>query len=70
VSAGYAVVRVLEKKAFDPAAWIAQRASLEESLRQEKRNQLFQDYMSQARQRFPVERRGEAFKRVVLGQGG
>jgi peptidyl-prolyl cis-trans isomerase D len=70
VSAGYAVVRVLEKKAFDPAAWIAQRASLEESLRQEKRNQLFQDYMSQARQRFPLERRGEAFKRVVLGQGG
>jgi peptidyl-prolyl cis-trans isomerase D len=70
VGAGYAVVRVLEKKAFDPAAFKEQRASLEESLRQDKRNQLFQDYMGQARQRFPLERRGEAFKRVVLGQGG
>jgi peptidyl-prolyl cis-trans isomerase D len=70
VGAGYAVVRVLEKKAVDPAAFIEQRASLEESLRQEKRDQLFQDYMSQARQRFPVERRGEAYKRVVVGQGG
>jgi peptidyl-prolyl cis-trans isomerase D len=70
VGAGYAVLRVLEKKAFDPAAFKEQRASLEESLRQDKRNQLFQDYMGQARQRFPLERRGEAFKRVVLGQGG
>ena len=70
VGAGYAVVRVLEKKAFDPAAFKEQRASLDESLRQDKRNQLFQDYMAQARLRFPLERRGEAFKRVVLGQGG
>jgi peptidyl-prolyl cis-trans isomerase D len=68
VAAGYAVLRVLEKKSFDPAAFSGQRASFEESLRQERRTQLFQDYLSQARQRFPVERRAEPFKRVV-GQG-
>lgn len=62
---GYAVVRVLEKKAFDPAAFEQQRASITASLREQKRSQLFQAYLAALHQRFPVERRPDAFRRVV-----
>lgn len=65
VPAGYALVRVLEKKAFDPVAFEAQKASLLASLKSAKKGQLFQAYMSQARQRFTIERRPEAMKRIV-----
>lgn len=62
---GYAVLRVLEKKPFDPAGFEKQKAAIALSVRQEKKDKLFQAYMSQARQRFPVERRLEAMRRVV-----
>jgi peptidyl-prolyl cis-trans isomerase D len=65
VPGGYAVLRVLEKKPFDPAAFEAQKASLVASLKSAKKGQLFQAYMSQARQRFTIERHPEAMKRVV-----
>jgi peptidyl-prolyl cis-trans isomerase D len=65
VSAGYAILRVLEKKAFDPAAFAEQKASVAESLRAQKRQELFQDYMNQARDRYVVERRADTFKRVM-----
>jgi peptidyl-prolyl cis-trans isomerase D len=67
VASGYAVVRVLEKKAFDPAALATQKASLEESLREQKRGQLYRAYLSQARERFPVLRRPTVIARVVGG---
>jgi peptidyl-prolyl cis-trans isomerase D len=56
---GYAVLRVLEKKAFDPAAFAKEKDALAASLRQTRRQQLFRAYMSQARARFPVERRAD-----------
>jgi hypothetical protein len=53
------VLRVLEKKAFDPAAFAKEKDALAASLRQTRRQQLFRAYMSQARARFPVERRAD-----------
>ncbi len=64
-SAGYAVLRILEKKAFDPAAWEGQKASIVAGLKDQRRQQLFRAYLSQARQRYTVERRPEAFQRVL-----
>lgn len=64
-SGGYALVRVLESKPFDPVAFAQQKASIENDLRQQKQAQLFRAYMTQARQRFTVERRTEALRRVA-----
>jgi hypothetical protein len=65
VATGHAVLRVLEKKPFDPAAFEQQKVALMSSLRQEKRSQLFQAYLNQARERFTLERRAEAFQRIL-----
>jgi peptidyl-prolyl cis-trans isomerase D len=67
-TAGFAILRVLEHKAIDPAVFAQQRAAVEESLRQQKRGQLFQAYMNQARERYPIERNSAALRRV-RGQG-
>ena len=67
-SGGYAILRVLERKAFDPEAFKAQKAQIVAGLRQQKKNELFQAYLSQARARYIVERRVDALKRV-MGQG-
>ena len=64
-ASGYTVLRVLEKKAFDPAAFEGQKASIVAGLKDQRRQQLFRAYLSQARQRYPVERRPETFQRVV-----
>ncbi len=69
VPAGYAVLRILEKKAFDPAEFAKQKAPIAASLRQQKKSELFQAYMSMARERFTIDRQAEAFKRVVMSQG-
>lgn len=65
VSGGVAVLRVLEKKPFDPVAFEKEKATLIASLREERRRELFQAFMAQARQRIPVERNLEAFRRVA-----
>jgi peptidyl-prolyl cis-trans isomerase D len=67
-AAGFAILRVLERKVMDPAAFAQQKTSVEESLRQQRRDQLFQAYMNQARDRYAIERNPEALRRV-LGQG-
>jgi peptidyl-prolyl cis-trans isomerase D len=64
-ASGYAVLRVLEKKPFDPAAFEGQKASIVAGLRDQRRQQLFRAYLAQARQRYTVERRPEAFQRVL-----
>lgn len=66
---GYAILRVLERKPFDPVAFAAQKAQIAASLRQQRKSELFQAYLSQARERYAVERRADVLKRVV-GQGG
>ena len=62
--AGWAVVRVLEKKDYDPAAFEKEKAALTASLAEERRGQLFRAYMQEARKRFPVLRRPDALRRV------
>ena len=53
--AGWAVVRVLEKKDYDPSAFEKEKAALISTLEEEKRRQLFGAYMQEARKRFPVQ---------------
>lgn len=65
VASGWAIVRVLEKTPFDPAAFQKQKQQLIATLRNQKRNELFQAYMENLRQRFPVQRRPEVFRRLV-----
>jgi len=65
VPGGWAVVRVLEKKAFDPAAFEKEKASLIATLRQQRKDELFRAYMQEARKRVTVQRNAEAFRRVM-----
>ena len=62
---GVAVLRVLEKKAFDPAAYEKEKDALLASLTEQRRGQLFQAYMQEARKRFPVVRYPDALQRVA-----
>lgn len=62
---GFALLRVLEKKNVDEAALQSQKPALMAQLRDERRSRLFQAYLSQLRQRYPVERRAEVFRRLV-----
>lgn len=65
VPAGYAVVRVLEKKAFDPQAFEREKGAIRATLLQQKRGEFFQAYLAGLRQRAQVERRPEALRRIV-----
>ena len=65
VPGGWAVVRVTEKKAFDPAAFAKDKTSLIASLRSQRREELFRSYMQEARKRVTVQRNVEAFRRVM-----
>lgn len=62
---GYAVLRVVEKKAFDPAAFEGQKAQITSELKQQKQDQLFRSYMAQARERYTIERRPAALQRIL-----
>ena len=62
VPAGYALIRIVEKKTADPLAFENQKAGLLASLRQERRQQFFRAYLNQLRQRFPVELRSTALE--------
>jgi peptidyl-prolyl cis-trans isomerase D len=65
VRGGYAILRVIEKKSVDPAAFEQQKGTVAASLRDQRRSQFFQAYMNEARKRFKVERRAEALRRVT-----
>ena len=58
-------MRVLEKKTFDPAAFEKEKDALIASLTEQRRDQLFQAYMQEARKRVPRVRHPEALQRVV-----
>jgi peptidyl-prolyl cis-trans isomerase D len=65
VTNGFAVLRVVEKKAIDPAAFEKEKGSIAASLRSAKRSQLFEAYIAQVRQRFPIERNAEVLNRFA-----
>lgn len=58
VEGGYALVRVIERQAFDATAFQKEKDAIAGSLREARKQQLFRAYMTQARERFPVERYG------------
>jgi hypothetical protein len=59
------VLRVTEHKAVDPAEFEKQKGSISSNLKARKRSELFQAFLSQARQRIPIERRPEALSRLA-----
>ncbi len=65
VADGWAVLRALEKKPFDPALFEQQKQQVGDSLRDRKANQRFQAYIDSARDRFPVEIIPDAWERVT-----
>ncbi|HLA77843.1 MAG TPA: peptidyl-prolyl cis-trans isomerase [Vicinamibacteria bacterium] len=65
VGGGYAILRVLERKPFDAAAFAKEKDSLLASLREQRREQFFRAYMNQVRARYPVERRAPLSRPVA-----
>jgi peptidyl-prolyl cis-trans isomerase D len=63
--AGFALVRVTEKTPYDPAAFAKEKDALIANLTEQRRGQLFQAYMQEARKRFPVSRRPDVLERVT-----
>jgi peptidyl-prolyl cis-trans isomerase D len=63
--AGWAVLRVLEKKPFDGAEFERQKAQVRASLRQQRQSELFRAFLVAARDRYPIERNAAAFRRVL-----
>jgi peptidyl-prolyl cis-trans isomerase D len=65
VPGGWAIIRVTEKKGFDPVAFERDKASLISSLRSQRREELFRSFMQEARKRVTVQRNVEAFRRAM-----
>jgi peptidyl-prolyl cis-trans isomerase D len=68
-TSGYAILRVLERKAFDPAAFATQKPQIASGMRQQKKNELFQAYLNQARDRYRVDRQADVMKRTLTPGG-
>jgi parvulin-like peptidyl-prolyl isomerase len=66
-AAGWAVLRVLEKKPFDPQELARQKGQVAASLRQQKQQDLFRAFVVQARERYAIARDARAYRRA-LGQ--
>jgi parvulin-like peptidyl-prolyl isomerase len=64
-ASGWAVLRVLEKKPFDPAELAKQKAQIAASLRQQKQGGLFQAFVVAARDRYEVARNAQAYRRAL-----
>ncbi len=63
--AGWAVMRVIEKKPFDPAAFAAQKGEIAASLRQQKEQELFRAFLASARERYEITRNAKAYARAL-----
>ena len=59
------MIRVTEKKAFDPTAFEKDKVSLIASLRSQRREELFRSFMQEARKRVTVQRNVDAFRRAM-----
>jgi peptidyl-prolyl cis-trans isomerase D len=61
---GWAVLRVLERTAFDPVEFERQKGAILASLREQRRGELFRAYLAQLRQKTPAVHNAEALRRV------
>jgi peptidyl-prolyl cis-trans isomerase D len=66
-AAGWAVLRVLEKKPFDAAEFARQKPQLRAGLRQQQQSELFRAFLIAARDRYEISRNADAYRRA-LGQ--
>jgi peptidyl-prolyl cis-trans isomerase D len=64
-SSGWAVLRALERKAFDPAELARQKDQITASLRQQKQQELIRAYLLAARERYEIKRNTEAWRRAL-----
>ena len=64
-ASGWAVLRVLERKGFDPAELAKQKDEIVAALRRQKQQELFRAYVLAARERYEIKRRPEAWRRAV-----
>lgn len=64
-TAGWAVLRVLERQMVDPATLAGERAQVAASLREQKRSTLFRAFLLEARERYQVTRNPKAYQRAV-----
>jgi peptidyl-prolyl cis-trans isomerase D len=67
VPSGWALLRVLERTAFDPVEFEKQKAGILAALREQRRSELFEAYMGQLKQRTPQTRNAEALRRASPG---
>jgi peptidyl-prolyl cis-trans isomerase D len=64
-AAGWALLRVLEKKTADPAELARQRPQVAASLREQKRQELFRAFLGAARERYTITRNAGAYRRAL-----
>jgi peptidyl-prolyl cis-trans isomerase D len=65
VADGYAVLEVLDKKPFDPAAFAVARVGFTGGLEQEKKNRFFQSYIAELRHHVTVEKVPDVWRRAI-----
>lgn len=63
--AGWALLRVLEKKTATAAELASQREPVRGQLREQRRSELFRAFLVAARERYPVERDAKAWNRAL-----
>ncbi len=64
-SAGWALLRVLERKPFDPAELAKQQGPIRASLRQQRQAELFRAFVIAARERYEIARDAGAYRRAI-----
>jgi peptidyl-prolyl cis-trans isomerase D len=70
LAGGWAVLRVLERHGFDPAAFEKEKPRIVASLRQQKQSEAFEAYIAAARDRYEIHRRNDAWRRALGEERG
>jgi peptidyl-prolyl cis-trans isomerase D len=64
-TSGWAILRVLERKPFDPAEFAKQKDQIAATLRKQMQEELFRAYLLAARDRYEVKRNTQAWRRAL-----
>jgi peptidyl-prolyl cis-trans isomerase D len=65
VAGGYAILQVLERKPFDPAAFDTAKKSFKASLESQARSKLYEAYMGEVRRKASVEKVASVYRRLT-----